>query len=113
MVLDVEPAWRVLVARDLVHALAELREGVGHETGADALVGRREARAAVFAQVVAAGRDADVHPLPVAQDRVQAEPAVAWLPPARMRVVADARNHLPGIAAIAAPEERRRLDAAP
>ena len=113
VVLHVEPAGRVLVAGDLVHALAELGIGIGREAGADALVRRREGRAAVLAQVVAAGRDAEVHAIPVAQDRVHAEPAVPRLPLAGVLVVADARNHLPGIAAVAAPEERRRLDAAP
>ncbi len=113
VVLHVEPAGRVLVAGDLVHALAELGVGIGREAGADALVGRREGLAAVLAQVVAAGRDAEVHAVAVAQDRVHAEPAVARLPLARVLVVADARDHLPGIAAVAAPEERRRLDAAP
>jgi hypothetical protein len=44
---------------------------------------------------------------------VHAESTVSWLPLARVVVVADARDHLPGIAAIAAPEKRRGLDAAP
>jgi len=100
------------VARDLVHALAELGVGIGLESGADPLVGRLEGLAAVLAQVVAAGRDAEVHPIAVANDGVQAEPAVARLPFSGVRVVADALDHLPGIAAVAAPEERRRLDAA-
>ena len=40
-------------------------------------------------------------------------PPLPGLPLARVLVVADARHHLPGIAAVAAPEQRRRLDAAP
>ncbi len=105
VVLHVEPAGRILVTCDFVHALAELGIGIGHESGADALIGRREARAGVFAQVMAASRDANVHPSPVAQDRVQAEPAVPRMPHSSVRVVADARNHLPGIATVAALEE--------
>ena len=42
-----------------------------------------------------------MHAIAVAQDRVHAEPAVARLPLARVLVVADARDHLPGIAAVA------------
>jgi hypothetical protein len=64
VVLHVEPAGRVLVAGDLVHALAELGVRIGHEAGADALVRGLERLPAVLAQVVAAGRDAEVHALP-------------------------------------------------
>src|SRR5258707_6234184 len=62
------------------------------------------------AGVGTAGRDAEVHAVPVAQDRVHAEPAVAGLPFAGVFVVADDRNHLPGIDAVAAAEERGRFD---
>src|SRR2546426_5076386 len=113
VVLDVEASGRVRVGGDLVNALAEFGEGIGSETGADALIGRPERLAAILAQVVTAGRDAEVDPVAVVQDRVHAEPAGAGLPLPGVLVVADARNHIPGIAAIAAPEERRRLDAAP
>src|SRR5205814_10159189 len=113
VVLHVEAPGRVLVPHDLVHALAEFGIRIGRETSADALVGRLEGPAAVLAHVVAAGRDADVHSLAVAQDRVHAQPAVPGLPLAGVLVVADPLNHLPGIAAIVALEERRRLDAAP
>src|SRR5439155_12498481 len=113
VVLHVEPARRVRVARDFVYALPELDERIGQETGADAPVGGRERPAAVLAQVVAAGRDAEMDTIPVAQDGVQAEPAVTGLPFARVFVVADARNQLPGIAAVAALEQRRGLHAAP
>ena len=61
---------------------------------------------------MAAGRDAEMHTVPVAQDRVHAKSAVAGLPLASVFVVADARNQFPGIAAVAAPEQRRRLDTA-
>src|SRR5207249_9857263 len=96
VVLQVEPAGRVRVARDLVDALAELGEGIGHEAGAEAPVGRGERRAAVLAQVVSARRDAEVDATPVTQDGVHAEPAVPGAPLSRVRVVADAGNHLPG-----------------
>src|SRR5439155_737513 len=113
VVLDVEPAGRVVVPRDLVHALTELGIGIGCEAGADALIGRPERFAAVLAQIVAAGRDAEVHAAPVANDRVHAEPAVAGLPLARVRMVADGGHHVPRIAAVTAPEQGRRLHAAP
>src|SRR5439155_18638458 len=113
VVLHVEPAGRLLVASDLVHALAELGIGIGREAGADAFVARLEGLAAVFGEVVAAGRDAQVHAAAVAQDGVHAKSAVAGLPFAGVLMVVDAGNHVPGIAAIAAPEERGRLDAAP
>src|SRR5262249_53806548 len=103
----------VLVARDLVDALAELGIGVGRETGADAAVRRRKRLAAILAEVVTAGRDAEVHALAFAQDGVHAEPAVAGVPFACVLVVADAGDQLQGTAAIAAAEERRRPDAAP
>src|SRR5439155_12486558 len=112
VVLHVQPARHVRVASDLVHALTELDEGIGEETGADAFVSGRECRAAIFANVMAAGRDTEMHTIPVAQDRVHAEPAVAGLPLAGVLVVGDARNQLPGIAAVIAPEQCGWLNAA-
>src|SRR5439155_21657604 len=106
VILDVEPAGRVLVARDLVHALPEFRVGIWHEPGTDALVGSRERGAAVFAQVVPAGRDAEVHTVPVAQDRVHALPAVSRLPCPSVLVVDGARNHLRGSASCVDYEHR-------
>jgi hypothetical protein len=113
MVLHVEPPGRVVVPRDLVHTLAELGIGIGCEAGADALIGRPERFATVLAHIMAAGRDAEVHAIPVTNDRVHAESAVAGLPLARVLVVADARHHVPRIAAVIAPEQGRRLHAAP
>ena len=52
------------MAGDLVYALAELGVRIGLEAGADAPVGGREGLAAVLAQVVAAGRDAEVDAIP-------------------------------------------------
>src|SRR5688500_14581371 len=62
---------------------------------------------------MAARRDAEMHAIPVANDRVHAEPAVAGLPLARVLVVADAGHQVPRIAAVMAPEQGRRLDTAP
>src|SRR5437867_2868071 len=62
---------------------------------------------------MAARRDAEMHAIPVANDRVHAEPAVAGLPLARVLVVADTGHRLPRIAAVTAPEQGRRLHAAP
>src|SRR5205814_9851718 len=107
VVLHVESAGRVLVTRDLVHALAELGIGIRHEAGADALVGGREGLAAILAQVMAARRDAEVHTMVIAQDRMHAKTAIARLPLGRVLMVADARAHLPGIAAVAAFEQGR------
>src|SRR5204863_1105189 len=72
VVLHVKPAGGILVAGDLVDALAELRERIGGKPGTGAFVRRRKRRAAVFAQIMAAGRDAEMHPISVAQDRVHA-----------------------------------------
>src|SRR2546430_98330 len=113
MVLHVEPARRVLVPRDLVNALTELGIRAGREAGADALIGRPECFATVLTQIVAAGGDAQVHAIPVANDRVHAEPAIAGLPLARVIVVANPRHHVPRIATVAAPEQGCRLHAAP
>src|SRR5205823_2534434 len=107
VILHVEPAGSVLVTRDLVHALAELWIGIGQEAGAHALVGRCEADTAIFAHVVTASRDTEVHPIPVAQNRVHAKPAVPRLPFPSVFVVADARNHLPRTRSEMATGERR------
>src|SRR5262249_24998709 len=113
VVLHIEPAGGIAVGGDLVDALAEFREGIRHESRGDTLVGGRECLAAIFAEIMAAGRDADVHAITVAHDGVQAETASARLPLAGMGVVAEALNHLPGIAAIGAAEERGRFGSAP
>src|SRR5262249_7898960 len=113
VVLHVEPARRVHVASDLVHALAKLGERIRQEAGADASIGSRKRLAAVFAQVMAPGRNAEGYARAVAVDRVHAESAVAGTPLASVLVVADAPNHFPGIAAVAAAEQRCRLDSAP
>src|SRR5437762_11524130 len=101
------------MARNLVYALSELGVGIGHEPRADPVVTGLECCAAVLAQVMAASGDAHMHAIAVAQNRVHAKPAVAGLPLARVCVVADAGNHFPGVAAVTAAEEGRRLDAAP
>src|SRR5262249_15461791 len=108
-----EPPGRILVAGDLVDALTEFGKGIRSEARADPFVGRRKGLASIFAQVMAARGDAKMDTISVAQDGVQAQPTVPRLPLARVLVVVDARNHLPGIAAVVAPEQRRRLDTAP
>jgi hypothetical protein len=102
VVLHVEPAGHGLVPRDLVHALAELGIGIGRESGDDTLIGRPKCFATVLAPIVAAGRDAEVHAISVANNRVQAEPAVAGLPLARLIVVADAGYQVPRISSVMA-----------
>src|SRR6476469_3888818 len=62
---------------------------------------------------MAASRDAQMHPVAVADNGVQAQPAVARMPFPSVLMIADARDHFPGLAAIAASEEPRRFDAAP
>jgi hypothetical protein len=113
VILHVEAARRVVVAHDLVDALAELRVGIRLEACGDPLVRGAEGLTAVLADVVAARRDAEVDPVPVAQDRVQAQASVAGRPLARVLVIGDPRDLFPGVAAVPAPEERRRLDARP
>src|ERR1051325_6783445 len=44
---------------------------------------------------------------------MKTETAGAGLPLSRVRVIADARHHLPAVAAVAAAEEARRFDASP
>src|SRR5262245_31792070 len=95
VVLHVEPAGSGVVTRDLVHALPELGIGIGRKAGTNALIGRPERVAPVVAHIVASGRDAEVHAISIADDRVHAEPTVAWLPLARVLVVVNAGNHLP------------------
>src|SRR5215469_17317010 len=68
VVLHVEPAGRGLVPRDLVHALSELWIRIGREAGADALIGCPECFATVLAQIVTAGRDAEVRTISVANN---------------------------------------------
>src|SRR6266404_4292734 len=113
MVLHVEPARRVLVTRHLVNALAEFGVRIGRETGADAFVGRGEGRAPILAQIMTPGRDAEVNPISIAEDCVHAKSSVAGIPFTRVLVIANAANQFPGIAAVAASEQRRWLDAAP
>src|SRR5262249_50248973 len=83
------------------------------EAGADALIRRRERLAAVFAQIVTTGRNTEMYATAVANDRVHAESATARRPLAGVIVVADPGHDLPRVAAVAAPEQRRGLDAGP
>jgi hypothetical protein len=95
-----------------VDALTEFRVGVGREAGADAVVRRLEGVAAVLAEIMASGGDPEVDAVAVADDGVHAEAAVAGVPLTGVLVVADAGNHLPRIAAVAAAKQRGRFDAA-
>src|SRR5262249_12110410 len=113
VVLHVEPARRVGMAGNLVDALTELGIRVGREAGADAVVGRLERLAAILAEVMAAGRDAEMGAASVAQDRVHAQAAGSGVPFARVLVVADAADQFPAVAAVGGAEERGRFDAAP
>ena len=101
------------MTRDLVDTLAKLGIWIGREAGADAFVGRGEGRAAILTQIMTTGRDAEVDPISIAQDCVHAESAIAGMPFTSVLVVADAANHFPRIPAIAASEQRCRLDPAP
>src|SRR5262249_35862544 len=100
VILHVEPARRFVGPHDLVDALTELRVRIRRKAGADAVVSRFERLAAVFAQVMSAGRDAEVDAIAVADDRVHAESAAARLPLACVLVIADPGHHLPRIAAV-------------
>src|ERR1700738_5214603 len=72
VVLHIKPARCVVVARDLVHALAKLGIWIGLKTGADAFVRRRKGLASVLAHVMPARGDAEMHALAVADDGVHA-----------------------------------------
>src|SRR5215471_928087 len=95
VVLHVKPPRRGVVPNDFVDALTELGIGIWREAGADALIGRPKCLTTVLAQIMATSGDTEVHPIPVANNRVHAEPAVAGVPLARVLVVADARHRLP------------------
>src|SRR5262249_3700495 len=102
---------RFVGPHDLVDALTELWIRIRCEASANAVVGCFERLTAVFAQVVSARRDAQVHAMAVTNDRVHAQSAVAGLPLACVLVIADSRHHLPRIATVSAAEQRGGLDA--
>src|SRR5262249_54199222 len=112
VVLHVEPSRRGWVAGALVDALTELGIRIAREPRADALVRRLGVLASIRAEVVRGRGDTEVQPIPSAQDRVHAEPSVPRLPLSSLLMIADARNHLPGISTVARPEERCWLRAA-
>ena len=115
VVLRVEAAVDGGVGRDLVHALAEFRVGVGHEVGRDSLVARLPGGAAVERAVDAAGAHRDVHLLArvVDDDRVRRGAAVAGAPFAAVRVVPEAAVELEVFAAVGGFPDRDRLAAGP
>src|SRR2546423_15391690 len=75
--------------------------------------GGRNRAAAILGEIVAAGGNAEMNALSVGQDGVQAEAAGPRLPLSRVLVVADAGDHLPGVARVAAAEGGGGLEAAP
>src|SRR6266700_3930778 len=87
VILHVKPPGRVGVAGDLVHALTELWVRIRREAGADTLIRRLERLTTVLAQIMAARRDAEVHAVPVTNDRVHAKAAGTRLPLARVLVI--------------------------
>ncbi len=62
---------------------------------------------------MASGRDTEVYSIVRAEDRMQAETAVAGLPLVGVLVVADGGDHFPRVAGILTPEKGRGFDAAP
>src|SRR5262249_49332889 len=108
----VEPAGRVLMAGNLVHALPKLRIWIGGETGPNAVVGRLEGLSAILGEIMSARRDAHMQTAAIAKNGVHAKTAITGIPLACMLMVADAGNHLPGIAAVITAEKRGRLDPA-
>ena len=112
VVLHVKPAGSVRVSRDLVDALTELGIRVGDEAGTDSVIGSVERLAAVFAEVMPAGRDSKMHSVAFPDDCVHAQSAVAGMPLSGVLVVADAGHQFPGIAAVLTAEQRRRFDSA-
>src|SRR4030095_275454 len=100
MVLHVKPAGRIRMTRDLVHTLSEFGIRIGREACADAVVRGGKGRAAILAEIMAAGRDAEMHALDSAHRRVHAKPAVAGTPLPRVRMIADRRDHLPRVAVV-------------
>src|SRR5262245_3413117 len=105
VVLHVEPSGRCVMPRDLMDALAEFRIGVRLESRADPCVRCLERLTTVFAQIMAARRDAEMDAIAVADDRMHAEAPVARRPLARVLVVADPRHHLPRGSAVVAFEQ--------
>src|SRR5262245_24711174 len=113
VILHIEPARDVGMTGNLVHALTELDVRIRKKTRADSFVSRGECLTTILAQVMTAGGDAEMHPVSIANDGMHAQSTAAGLPLTRMGVIADAGNHLPCIAAVAASEKSRRFNPAP
>ncbi len=115
VVLRVKAAVDGGIGRDLVHALAEFRVGIGHEVGRDSLVARLPGAAAVERAVDAAGahRDVDLLARVVDDDGVRRGAAVAGPPFAAVRMVPEAAVELEVFAAVGGFPDRDRLAAGP
>ena len=61
VILQEQRLFLLRMPRDLVNALAELREGIGREPRANAAVRRSKGFPPILAQVMAAGGDAEMH----------------------------------------------------
>ena len=99
---------------DAVHAVTDLRGGIGDLLGAQAAVHRPPGLALVVAAEHAGRRDGDEDPsrmAPVEQDRVQAHPARAGLPEWSRGVLAQPGELLPVLPAVRGAEQRGVLDA--
>src|SRR4029450_12884727 len=97
-----------------VHAVTDFGGRVRNAFGPQPLVDRLPGRAAVIGPERSGGRDGDEPPLRVGrieQDRVEAESACARLPAVAGLMLAESRQFLPVLPAIARLEERRVLDA--
>src|SRR5262249_50693825 len=100
--------------RDAVHAVADLTFLVRELGRAQPLIDRAPGLAAVVGAKRARRGDRNGHPARVVgvdQDRVETEAAGARLPLRAGRVIAQARELLPVLAAVSRTEERGVLDA--
>ena len=116
VVLQEQPVRVLRVARDLVHALAELGQRVGEEVGPHAGVGRRPGRTGVVGAVDAAGGHRDEHPLwvvGVRLQRVDRGTAEAGTPFRAVRVIPERADEAEVLAAVVAAEQALRLAAGP
>src|SRR5687768_12860584 len=116
MVLLVERLGLACRHDELVHTLPGLGVRVGREAGSDPAISSLPGGATIFGGERPDRADRDPHPLRVAwmgNDRVADEAARARLPAGTARVVAQARDVRPGLAAVVAPEQASGLGPGP
>src|SRR5690242_7139766 len=97
----------------MVDAVAELGVGVGYVVGSETAVRRGPRLAAVVRAERSRSGDRDVNPVGIGRiddDRVQAQPARAWVPVFRGVVCPDAVQLSPRGAPVRRLEQRRVLD---